>query len=254
MITNVIRQEIGHEWLMMEQLADKGSYIAKAKEAIDGMTCGIIQTLALVIGLLAVHATSLVIAVTGLIAMIGGMIAIMSVSYISSKAHLDFYEERVKEISIKQEVHPMSLKQELETVLIKKGIAAAMARDMMNIVGDDPSILFNLFKTIKIAEEAIVPQEIVKTTTTFFIFGTLPILIPFFIGGIENADPLIPAIIAFALALIIVSIAGLFIAVLSGKKISVRIIHNVSIILGASATTYLIGIAARIFFGIEPGH
>jgi VIT1/CCC1 family predicted Fe2+/Mn2+ transporter len=254
MITNVIRQEIGHEWLMMEQLADKGSYIAKAKEAIDGMTGGIIQTLALVIGLLAVHATSSIIAVTGLIAMIGGMIAIMSVSYISSKAHLDFYEGRVKEISIKQEVHPMWLKQELETALIKKGMAAEMARDMMNIIGDDPSILFKLFKTIKIAEEAIVPQEIVKTTTSFFIIGTLPILIPFFIGGIENADPLIPAAIAFALALIIVSIAGLFIAVLSGKKISVRIIHKVSIILGASTTTYLIGLAARIFFGFEPGH
>lgn len=254
MIIDVIRQEIGHEWLMVEELADKGSYIAKTKEAINGMTGGIIQTLALVIGLLAVHASSLIIGVTGLIATIGGMIAIMSISYISSKEHLDFYEGRVQELSIKQEVHPVKLKQELETALIKKGITAEMARDMMNIIGDDPFILFNLFKTIKIAEEAIVPQEVVKTTTTFFILGTLPILIPFFIGGMENADPLIPATIAFALAIIIVSVAGLFTAVLSGKKISVRIIHNVSIILGASATTYLIGIAARIFFGIEPGH
>ena len=41
---------------MMEQLADKRLYIAKVKEAIPGMTAGIIETLGLVIGLLAAHA------------------------------------------------------------------------------------------------------------------------------------------------------------------------------------------------------
>jgi VIT1/CCC1 family predicted Fe2+/Mn2+ transporter len=226
----------------------------KAKEAMHGMTGGIIETLALVIGLLAVNVTSLMIGVTRLIATIGGMIAVMSISYISSRVRHDLYEGRVQELSIKQEIHPQRLKRELESLLTKKGIATETAREMMNIIGDDSSVLFNMFKTIEIAEAEIVPQEVVKTTTTFFIIGTLPILTPFFIGRIENTNPLIPATIAFVLAIIIVSIAGLFIAVLSGKKISARIIHNVSIILGASTTTYLIGLATRIFFGIEPGH
>ena len=41
-IANIIRQEIGHEWHMMEQIADKEPYIAKTGEALDAMTVGII--------------------------------------------------------------------------------------------------------------------------------------------------------------------------------------------------------------------
>ncbi|HEX9157001.1 MAG TPA: ferritin family protein, partial [Syntrophales bacterium] len=85
-ITNIIRQEIAHEWQMMEQVADKESYIAKTREALDAMTVGIIETLGLVIGLLAAHASTLTIGLTGLIAAIGGLIAIMSTSYVTSKA------------------------------------------------------------------------------------------------------------------------------------------------------------------------
>jgi VIT1/CCC1 family predicted Fe2+/Mn2+ transporter len=78
--------------------------------------------------------------------------------------------------------------------------------------------------------------------------------LPFFVGIMWNAEPLVPAMIAFAFAIIIVSIAGLFIAVLSGKKISVKVIHNVLIIVVSCASTYLIGLAARVLFGIESGH
>ncbi len=34
-ITKIIRQEIGHEWHLMGQIADKESYIAKTREALD---------------------------------------------------------------------------------------------------------------------------------------------------------------------------------------------------------------------------
>jgi VIT1/CCC1 family predicted Fe2+/Mn2+ transporter len=253
-ITNIIREEIGHEWLMMEQIADKSSYIAKAKEAIHGMTAGIIETLALVIGLLAVHATSLIIGLTGLISTIGGMVAIMTISYISAKGHHDLYEGKVKELSIKKDIHPKTLKQELENALLEKGIGYKTVSDMMNVIGDDTQILSNLIKSIKITEEVIVPIEAVKTTITFFIIGAIPIVLPFFVGIMWNSKPLVPAMIAFALAITIVSIAGLFIAVLSGKKISVKVVHNILIIVVSCASTYLIGLAARVLFGIESGH
>jgi VIT1/CCC1 family predicted Fe2+/Mn2+ transporter len=253
-ITNIIREEIGHEWLMMEQIADKSSYIAKAKEAIHGMTAGIIETLALVIGLLAVHATSLIIGLTGLISTIGGMVAIMTISYISAKGHHDLYEGKVKELSIKKDIHPKTLKQELENALLEKGIGHKTVSDMMNVIGDDTQILSNLIKSIKITEEVIVPIEAVKTTITFFIIGAIPIVLPFFVGIMWNSKPLVPAMIAFALAITIVSIAGLFIAVLSGKKISVKVVHNILIIVVSCASTYLIGLATRVLFGIESGH
>ena len=105
-IMNVIRQEIGHEWHMMEQIADRRVYIANLKEAIPGMTAGIIETLGLVIGLVAAHARTLVIGLTGVISMVGGMIAETSVSYIGAKGHHDLHMGREKEPEHKNRGHP----------------------------------------------------------------------------------------------------------------------------------------------------
>jgi len=253
-ITNIIKQEIGHEWQMMEQIADKGSYIVKFEEAIPGMTTGIIDTLGLVIGLLAAHSTTLMIGLTGTIAMICGAIAIMSISYISSKGHLDLHEGRIKELRIKKEVDPALLRRELENALIEEGISSETAKLIMDIIGTDTVALSNLIKMIKSTGEILAPRESVKTTSTFFVIGTLPILVPFFVGVLWNSGPLIPAITAFALAIITISIAGLFTAVLSGKKISAKIFHNIFIIIGTCTLTYLVGLAARIFFriGVSP--
>ena len=248
-ITNIIKQEIGHEWHMMEQIADKGSYIVKFKEAIPGMTTGIIETLGLIIGLLAAHTTTLMIGLTGTIAMISGTIAMMSISYISAKGHHDLHEGRVKELSIKKEVDPAVLKTELENILIDKGVSSETARMLIDIIGGDVVVLSNIVKTFKIGGEALTPKESVKTTGVFFIVGALPIVAPFFIGILLGLKPLIPAVTAFALAVITISAAGLYTAVLSGKKISAKIIHNIFIIIGTCALTYLIGLAARIIFG-----
>ncbi len=253
-IKNIIKQEIGHEWHMMEQIADKGSYIVKFKEAIPGMTTGIIETLGLVIGLLAAHSTTLMIGLTGTIAMISGTIAIMSISYISSKGHRDLHEGRVKELSIKKEVDPAVLRRELENVFVENGLSSETAKLLIDFIGTDTVVLSNLVKTIKITGEALGPKESVKTHSTFFVIGTLPIVAPFFFGVMWDSGPLIPAITAFVLAIISISIAGFFTAVLSGKEISTKVMHNVFIIIGTCTLTYLVGLAARVFFGVGAGH
>ncbi len=253
-IANIIRQEIGHEWHMMEQIADKESYIAKTGEALDAMTVGIIETLGLVIGLLAAHASTLTIGLTGLIATIGGLIAVMSISYVTSKAKYDLHDGRNREIQVKKEINPAVLKQELEKVLVGKGIQNETVKDIMGIIGDDTSILYNLVKSIKMGGEAGEPKEAIKTTGLFFVIGAVPTLMPFFIGVIWDLEPLIPAIMAFTLAVLTISTAGFFVAVLSGKKIFMQIAHNIAIIMGTCAVTYSVGLAARILFGIDVVH
>jgi VIT1/CCC1 family predicted Fe2+/Mn2+ transporter len=253
-ITNIIRQEITHEWQMMEQIADKESYIAKTREAMDAMTIGIIETLGVVIGLLAAHASTLTIGLTGLIAAIGGLFAIMSVSYVSSQANYDLREGKAREIHIKKEINPAALKRELEKAFVDKGIRSETVKDIMGIIGDDTSILFNLVKSIKMAGEASEPREAIKTSGLFFIIGAVPILIPFFIGVFGDLAPFIPAMIAFTLAVLTISTTGFFVAVLSGKKILMKIIHNIFIIMGTCAVTYGVGLTARILLGINVVH
>jgi VIT1/CCC1 family predicted Fe2+/Mn2+ transporter len=253
-IANVIRQEITHEWQIMEQIADKQAYIAKTREAMDAMTVGIIETLGVVIGLLAIHASTLTIGLTSLIAAIGGLIAIMSVSYVSSQANYDLHEGKTREIHIKKEINPAVLKRELEKAFADKGIRSETIKDIMEIIGDDTSILLNLVKSIKMSGEASEPREAIKTSGLFFIVGALPILIPFLIGVFGDRAPLIPALIAFALAILTISVTGFFVAVLSGKKILMNIMHNIFVIMGTCAVTYGVGLAARILLGIDVIH
>ncbi len=244
-VIGIIVQEIGHQWHMMEQIADKRSYIIKVKEAIPGMTAGIIETLGLVIGLLAAHAKTLMIGLTGLIAMIGGMIAEMSVSYISSKGERDLDEGKLREVDIKKEIHPTVLRRELENDLRENGVSPETVRLIMDILGNDAAVLSTLVKTIRATTKALQPKESLKTTGLFFALGALPVLAPFFVGAIWDVNPPVLAIIAFALAVVSISGAGLFMAVLSGKKIWTNIAHNLCIIMGTSALTYLVGLAAR---------
>jgi len=253
-ITNIIRQEIAHEWQLMEQIADKESYIAKTREAMDAISVGIIETLGLVIGLLAAHASTLTIGLTGLIAAIGGLFAIMSISYVSSQANCDLHEGKTREMHIKKEINPAVLKRELENAFVGKGIRSETVKYIMGIIGDDTSILFTLLKTLKIAGEASKPREAIKTSGMFFIVGSLPILIPFFIGMFGDLAPFIPATIAFTIAVLTISITGFFVAVLSGKKIFMKIIHNIFVIIGTCAVTYGVGHAARILLGIDVVH
>jgi len=253
-ITNVIRQEIAHEWQMMEQVADKESYIAKTREAMDAMTVGIIETLGLVIGLLAAHASTLTIGLTGLLGALGGLIAIMSTSYVTSKAASDLHEGRTREIHVKRDINPSVLKRELQKALVAKGIGSETVKDIMGMIGDDTSILCNLVKSMKSLGEAGEPKEAIKTAGLFFILGAVPILIPFFVGVMWNLAPFIPAVTAFVVAVFTISTAGFFVAVLSGKKILTKIAHNIFVIMGTCAVTYGVGLAARILFGIDVVH
>jgi VIT1/CCC1 family predicted Fe2+/Mn2+ transporter len=253
-IVSILRHEIGHQWQLMEEIADKRSYITKIKEATPGMTSGLIETLGLVVGLIAAHATTLMIGLTGVITMIGGMFAIMSISYVTSKGHYDLHTGAAKEINIKKDIHPPALRRELENVLLDRGISNEIVKIIMEGIGNDMVVVSNLVKIIKSTGEALIPKETAKINSIFYALGTLPLLAPFFVGVILNVNPVIPAIIAFAIAIISISITGLFIAVLSGKKISMQILHNVSIVIGACTATYLVGHAARIYFNINIGH
>jgi VIT1/CCC1 family predicted Fe2+/Mn2+ transporter len=182
------------------------------------------------------------------------LIAIISISYVSAKGHYDLHEGKTRELIIKTEVHPTSLKEELENALTGQGISRETAKGIIGALGDDVVVLSHMIRTIKAGGDAVVPKEAAVITSLFFVVGTLPILIPFFVGAVLDSGPFIPAITAFVFAVIIISIAGLFIGVLSGQNISVKIVHNIIVIAGTCTATYLVGLAARIFFGIEAGH
>ena len=142
--------------------------------------------------------------------MFGGMIAEMSVSYVASKGHRDLDEGRNKELNMKTEVNPAVLRRELENDLMDKGISDETVRLIMDILGSDAVVLSSLVRTMRTSSDVPHPGESLKTTGIFFIIGALPVLAPFFVGTMWDSNPLIPAIVAFAIAVVSISIAGLY--------------------------------------------
>ena len=150
------------------------------------------------------------------------------------------HEGKARELSIKTELHPASLNQELKNALIKQGVNPETAKNVLSAVKDDAEVLTHMVQTIKTGVHTVEPKEAALTTSIFFIIGSLPVLVPFLIGVLLDSGPLIPAVFAFIFAMIIISVSGLFIGVLSGQKISSKIIHNILIIAATCTATYLI--------------
>lgn len=134
----------------------------------------------------------------------------------------------------------------LEKELLEKGISNDAVGLILESIGEDAGVLSNLVKTVRTTSGTLDPKESLKTTGVFFVIGALPVLAPFFIATLWDVRPSVPAIIAFVLAAISISIAGLFMAVLSGKRISTNIMHNLFIIMGTAVMTYVVGLAARL--------
>ncbi|NPD88940.1 MAG: hypothetical protein HGN29_09450 [Asgard group archaeon] len=251
MIENIIRDEVRHEWEMMELVADKSGYIRKAKEAVHGLIAGILETIAVLVGFIAADLDILFVGLATLIATITGLITILTISYLSVKSEYDIHVGEIATIEAKHGIEPRALRTDLEHLLVDHGIAFEMAQEVVEVIGDDPDVLRNLVRTMKLLEVGhITPREALITTGLFFLLGTLPTVIPFFIYaflGYENL--LYPAIIATVLAVIVIAVAGVYKGVLSNKRPIFEILKFLGVMIGTSAITYLIGFLARLVLG-----
>ncbi|OLS32079.1 MAG: hypothetical protein HeimAB125_12550 [Candidatus Heimdallarchaeota archaeon AB_125] len=256
MIENIIRDEVKHEWHMMESIADKGPYIIRAKEALHGLLAGILETIAVVIGFVAAELDILFIGLATLIASVTGLITILTINYLSHKSHYDIHRGEVASLDAKHEIEPKALKTDLVILLEITGIQQKTAEAIVEIIGDDMVILKNMIRSLKqLEQDHLTPKQAVITVGTFFLIGTIPTVIPFFIYAFTgNENILHPTLIAGSLAIIIILIAGVFTGVLSNKSPRKEILKYLALVVITSGITYLIGFLANYFLGTGAAH
>lgn len=256
MIENIIRDEVRHEWEMMELVADKSRYIKRAKEAIHGLIAGILESIAVIVGFIAAELDLLFIGLATLIATFTGLITIVTISYLSAKSEYDIHSGEVATIEAKHGIEPEALQNDLEHLLVDQGIEFEVAQEIIEVIGNDPNVLRNLVRTMKLLEKGqLTPVEAVMTTGIFFLLGTIPTVIPFFIyATIGHEHFLYPAITAAILAVTIIAIASVYTSVLSNKKTIKEILKFLGIMIVASAITYLIGFLASLALGTGVVH
>ncbi len=250
-VKKIVYDEIEHEGVFMNMLIGEKSRLAKIKDAIYGMTDSLVEILALVIGLVSVIASPLTIGLAGLISAVGGTFSMTSGAYLSSKSQNDLYEGAVEEIKIKEMLARNLLEENLKSALIEKGLSDESAKLLIDAVKEKPEILGILVRSIAMEETPTNPKEVASTTGIYYVLGALPAIVPFFIAAPLGLTSIIAAMIAVLLSSIVSFLTGIFTGVLSGIDIKRKALENVIIILGATAATYLIGTAAKIFLGIE---
>ncbi|MGQ4892146.1 MAG: VIT1/CCC1 transporter family protein [Candidatus Njordarchaeia archaeon] len=250
-VRGVIYDEIDHEITFIEMILGEKSKIAKIKDAIYGMTDSLVEILALVIGLSSVIINPLAIGLAGLIAAIGGTFSMTSGAYLSAKSQNDIYLSEKMEIEMKKMIDPKLLKRDLILGFKERDVKEDTARKIVEAIEEDPEVLANITESVTVEESPTNPKEVAVTTGVYYILGALPAILPYFIGSFLSIHVVIIAIIAVTSAAIVSFFAGIFTAVLSGINIKRKAFENVLIVIGSSFATYLIGAAARFFFGIE---
>ncbi|MEX0567838.1 MAG: VIT1/CCC1 transporter family protein [Candidatus Njordarchaeota archaeon] len=250
-IKKIIYDEIEHEANFSEILIGSKSKIASIKDAIYGMTDSLVEILALVIGLAGITGNTLAIGLTGLIAAIGGTFSMTTGAYLSTKSQKDIYEGEISEIEAKANTAPDLLEKDLEVLLREKGLSDSVIQGIIGKMKDDIGALKNMVKHLKVEEEPPSPGSIAKVTGVYYVLGSLPAIIPFFVAYFLSISPIFAAIISILSASVTAFFAGIFTAVLSGTGIKKKAILNVLMIVGSAFATYTIGTLARILLGIE---
>ncbi len=250
-VKNIIYDEIEHEGVFMDMILGEKSRLTKIKDAIYGMTDSLVEILALVIGLASVIASPLTVGLAGLISAVGGTFSMTSGAYLSSKSQNDLYEGALEEIKIKETLAQHLLERDLKSALIERGLTEESAELLIKAVKEKPEILGNLVRSIVIEETPTNPKEVASTTGLYYVLGALPAIVPFFIAEFLGVPSITVAVIAVVLSSIVAFLTGIFTGVLSGIDVKRKAIENVLIIVGATAATYLIGTAAKMFLGIE---
>lgn len=250
-IQYIMKDEILHEATLAALILGSSSKISNVKEAIYGMTDSLIEILALVIGLASIMNSLLLIGLSGMLAAIGGTFSMVSGAYLSVQSQNDIYVGKQSDLHAKHKLGAKYVADDLQQSLIEKGLVESIAKDIAQKVADEKAALLGLAETVIIEEELADPKAAATTTGIYYVLGSLPTFVPFFIAIPFGLSPMTAALIAVGLSAILAFVAGVFTAVLSGINIGGKGIKNVLITIGAALVTYLFGTIARSILGIS---
>nr|KJR72450.1 MAG: hypothetical protein TU36_01985 [Vulcanisaeta sp. AZ3] len=244
----ILLDEVAHEEVFKEEASRFEAFINNIRDAMYGMSDGLVEVLAAVAGLAPVVANPLLITLAGLIVGAAGTLSMSVGAYMSTKAQRDIRETRLSKVDI--ELENLNLEDRVRRVrdaLVELGIDEQRASNTAPNLAESVDISKRIvgINEVGVSKEALEsPGKSALYTGLFYLIGALLVVAPFPIVGriIGNIGSLYISIAIVAAAQ---AISGLLTAISGSGKISRTMLINIALSLGAAAATYTIGTIAH---------
>ncbi len=249
-LKKILEDELLHEQELMEEEEVFKEFTEHIRDAVLGMSDGLVEVLSVAAGLAGAYGNPLNVAIGGTIVGIAGALSMGIGAFASVRAQRQVRMGtlyRVK-LMVKHVYH--LLRNRVIEYMVRKGFSKHTAER----VADESLQNKELLEKIIAEEEYGLREEKLESpgkagfyTGSFYILGALVPLIPYYIGlSIPLALP-----ISFIIAAVMLAFMGFVVAVLAEISIKKKMLELVLSGLGSATLTFLIGKLASWVFGIE---
>ncbi len=218
------------------------------RDFILGSQDGLVNVLALVLGVASATNDIRIVIIAGLAATFAESISMAAVAYTSTKAGHDYYEKEHK--SEWKEVHerPEEARREIREIYYKKGFRGQLLNRIVNKITSDKKIWVDTMMTEELhmfPEDYKSPMRSAALVGIAAVVGSLIPLVPFLLMPV--ADAIVPTLVVSMLALFIVGAIKAWTTVGKWWKagLEVALVGMVAAIAG-----YLIGVALGAVYAV----
>jgi VIT1/CCC1 family predicted Fe2+/Mn2+ transporter len=249
-ISRFIGDELVHENMITDEETKLGSLTAYIKDAVLGMSDGLVEILAVTTGLAGATGSPIAVAISGLVVGIAGAISMGISTYSSTRSQRQIQEGIIGRIASASKFVAHVFKERIQAHFEKRGYSRNLSVAVAEETGHDRRLLTNM-----IAEEEYgVREENLGNPTyaalyagiTNLVAAFIPLLPYFFMPNILTA-----LIMSVVLATLALAITGFLVAVLAYMPPRNKITEMILIGWVAALITYGIGKAASLFLGAE---
>ena len=247
-LNKVLGDELLHEDIFINEETKFAGFTIYIKDAVLGMSDGLVEILAVTTGLAGAAGIPMVVAISGLVVSIAGALSMGISTYSSTRSQRQVHEGIINRIVSASRFVGHIFKERVVNHLTRQGYSHRLARDMAEESASDHRLLSNFIaeQEYGIRKENLGnPSRAALYAGLSNLIGSLIPLLPyFFVSNIFTA-----LILSLILATISLAVTGFFVSILAyltpGKKIAEMILTG----LGCAAITYGIGKAASSFLG-----
>lgn len=250
-LKRILEDELMHEHdLMVEEEGRFKEFMEHVRDAVLGMSDGLVEILSVSAGLAGAYGDPLYVALGGAIVGVGGALSMGISAFTGARAQRQVRMSVLGRIRLASRHVASALVSRLRRILLEKGFSEPAIKALEGDLESNPELLSRLVAEEEhgLTEERLEdPAKAGLYTGLFYVVGAFVPLIPYFLLlPIPLAMPL-----SFLLAGVMLAMTGFVIAVSAGLSVKGKMVELVVAGIGAAMATYLIGKLASILLGIE---
>ena len=249
-LKRILEDELMHEHDLMEEEGRFKEFMEHVRDAVLGMSDGLVEILSVSAGLAGAYGDPLYVALGGAIVGVGGALSMGISAFTGARAQRQVRMSVLGRIRLASRHVASALVSRLRRILLEKGFSEPAVKALEGDLESNPELLSRLVAEEEhgLTEERLEdPAKAGLYTGLFYVVGAFVPLIPYFLLlPIPLAMPL-----SFLLAGAMLAMTGFVIAVSAGLNVKGKMVELVVAGIGAATATYLIGKLASIILGIE---